>query len=418
MKNKQSFEFPDSPTRLTTVPTNPNPNPKPKDFMDRLIGTGEAAEVAKNFIQCSAGLAIRKPHIRQTRMPIYYGEEGAGKGGMCKLLQKMFGEHVCKIVEDPRRDLFGQFNAILAKYNVIFLDDIDKDTFGKLNSDGDCTDGKAKGTLSGTQLTINEKGKGQYSLDSYTYFAGGCTNFPRAIPRGRRYFNIPVNNVLKKGAEYRKTFYETIENEEFSQHIYWHLYYYSEERPNWHWDDEVATEVNRKKFPGYHPCIEFVFNLMEMTQTYSIINNLSIESFAGHKWTKGGVVKPGGGVENIRLEIELDGSSLPNMDLWTILGERNSGWIGLDSVQVKTFRDYLIKFHGLALEHFPNSAKIARWFDDAGSKWNNVVVHGNGSTVRDGTKQRLLKINLTKVRAIYNQDLLVDTLVEEDPIDF
>ena len=388
------------------------------DFMTKLIGPSvtekDLPSIAKNFIKCSAGKAIRQPHIRQPRMVIYSGEEGSGKSRMCELLSYVFGKHVSGIFENPKRDLFGEFNSSLLYHNVIFIDEIDPDTFGKLNHNGDCKDGQTKGTISGNKITINAKGKAQFTIDSYLYFGGGCTNFPSAIPRGRRYFHIPVLSTCINNTQYWNEFHKKIEEDEFAQHIYWHLYYYSEDRPDWKWDgvDQKDVQVARGHLYN-HPCEELMFRLFEKLTENEVLK-LPFDTIPDTAlvWSDYPFAD---NTDKNRKFLTLSDNKV--VCLYTVIGAPNCGWVALNSEGAKMFIDDMVRSEGLQLtKHFGNKDKLANYFLSK-PVWNSVVVAGNPSGyIADPknpktTTKRLLKINLAEVQKILNSTAVENKVV-------
>lgn len=105
---------------------------------------------------------IQFPAVK-TICPTLISEEGAGKGSLLKLLSAMLGKKKVFETREPSRDVWGEFNSRLADAFLVNLNELSqKDTLD--------AEGKIKGLITDSALTINPKGVGKYEITSYHRF--------------------------------------------------------------------------------------------------------------------------------------------------------------------------------------------------------------------------------------------------------
>jgi hypothetical protein len=105
---------------------------------------------------------IQYPHIK-TIMPTFISGEGAGKGTLFKLFEKMLGNEKVFETTNPSRDVWGDFNGMMCNCFLVNLNELSKkDTME--------AEGKIKGLITDNTLAINQKGIPQYKIKSYHRF--------------------------------------------------------------------------------------------------------------------------------------------------------------------------------------------------------------------------------------------------------
>ena len=105
---------------------------------------------------------IQYPHIK-TIMPTFISGEGAGKGTLFKLFEKMLGNEKVFETTNPSRDVWGDFNGMMCNCFLVNLNELSKkDTIE--------AEGKIKGLITDNTLAINQKGIPQYKIKSYHRF--------------------------------------------------------------------------------------------------------------------------------------------------------------------------------------------------------------------------------------------------------
>jgi len=122
---------------------------------------GNDEEVTEYFIKWIAQM-IQYPAVK-TICPTLISKEGAGKGTLMCLFNKMLGNEKVFETCDPSRDIWGDFNAQMADSFLINLNELSKkDTID--------AEGKIKGLISDRKLTINNKGVKKYQINSFHRF--------------------------------------------------------------------------------------------------------------------------------------------------------------------------------------------------------------------------------------------------------
>ena len=89
--------------------------------------------------------------------------EGAGKGSLFKLFERMLGNEKVFETTNPSRDVWGDFNGMMCNCFLVNLNELSKkDTIE--------AEGKIKGLITDNTLAINQKGLPQYKIKSYHRF--------------------------------------------------------------------------------------------------------------------------------------------------------------------------------------------------------------------------------------------------------
>ena len=118
-------------------------------------------EVADYFIKW-IGQMIQYPAIK-TICPTMISNEGAGKGTLNKLIQKMLGNKKCMETTNPSRDVWGQFNSCMISSFFVNLNELSKkDTIE--------AEGKIKALITDGNIFVNPKGVNQFEIKSYHRF--------------------------------------------------------------------------------------------------------------------------------------------------------------------------------------------------------------------------------------------------------
>ena len=106
------------------------------------------------------GYMIQYPAKKIGTMPVFISKEGAGKGTLLKLIIKMLGPKKVLDTACPSRDVWGQFNGLMANCYLVILNELSaKETSG--------ADGMIKTLLTEPSMTINNKGQNSYVINSY-----------------------------------------------------------------------------------------------------------------------------------------------------------------------------------------------------------------------------------------------------------
>ena len=95
----------------------------------------------------------------KTICPTLISSEGAGKGSLVQLLEKMLGTKKVFMTTEPSKNVWGSFNHLMADSFLVNLNELSK-------KDSLEAEGKIKGLITDSSLTINGKGINQYNIKS------------------------------------------------------------------------------------------------------------------------------------------------------------------------------------------------------------------------------------------------------------
>lgn len=149
---------------------------------------------------------IQYPDVK-TLCPVLISKQGAGKGTLMKLLEKMLGWSKVFETTTPSRDIWGDFNGRMANTFLINLNELSKKE--TLESEG-----KIKGLITDAKLTINNKGTNQYDITSHHRFII-TTNKEEPINTSkddRRNLIIRSSDEKVGDKEYFKTLHDYLED--------------------------------------------------------------------------------------------------------------------------------------------------------------------------------------------------------------
>jgi hypothetical protein len=108
------------------------------------------------------GQMIKYPSVK-TICPTLISKEGAGKGTFLLLMRKMLGNDKIFETTQPSRDVWGDFNGVMANTFLVNLNELSKkDTIEN--------EGKIKGLITDPRLTINNKGLNKFEINSFHRF--------------------------------------------------------------------------------------------------------------------------------------------------------------------------------------------------------------------------------------------------------
>ena len=162
-------------------------------------------EIYDYFIKWIAQM-IQYPGVKST-CPTIISKEGAGKGTLMRLLEKMLGQDKVFETATPSRDIWGDFNGRMANTFLINLNELSKKE--TLESEG-----KIKALITDPKITINNKGVSQYDINSYHRFII-TTNKEEPINTtadDRRKFIFRSSDELCGDKEYFNKMYELLDD--------------------------------------------------------------------------------------------------------------------------------------------------------------------------------------------------------------
>lgn len=101
----------------------------------------------------------RKPGI----CPVLISKPGGGKGTFINMLRKMLGSQKVMETTSPQREVWGDFNGLMAKSFLVNLNELGK-------KDQQDAQGRIKGLITDETLTVNQKGVSHFIIKSFHRF--------------------------------------------------------------------------------------------------------------------------------------------------------------------------------------------------------------------------------------------------------
>jgi hypothetical protein len=153
------------------------------------------------------GQMIQYPAIK-TICPTIISKQGAGKGTLMRLIEKMMGKSKCLETTQPSRDVWGQFNSVMTNAFFVNLNELSK-------KDTVEVEGIFKGLITDPTLHINAKGINQVEINSYHRFLI-TTNKEDPIKTSeddRRNLIIRSSDEMCGNKGYFKKLYELLDDE-------------------------------------------------------------------------------------------------------------------------------------------------------------------------------------------------------------
>ena len=119
-------------------------------------------EMVSQYLIKWIGQMIQYPAVK-TICPTIISKQGAGKGTIMRLIEKMMGKSKCLETTQPSRDVWGQFNSVMTNAFFVNLNELSK-------KDTVEVEGIFKGLITDPTLHINAKGINQVEINSYHRF--------------------------------------------------------------------------------------------------------------------------------------------------------------------------------------------------------------------------------------------------------
>ena len=151
--------------------------------------------IYNHFIRWFAQM-LKFPALK-TIIPTIISQQGAGKGNLIELFRQMMGNSKILETRTPDRDVWGNFNGLMANVFLINCDELS-------SKQQEQVDGIIKGLITNGEVTINKKGIDSYMIKSFHRFIN-TTNKEFSIKSSdddRRNFIIRASDTkCKKTAE-------------------------------------------------------------------------------------------------------------------------------------------------------------------------------------------------------------------------
>jgi hypothetical protein len=166
------------------------------------------------YLECFIAQMIQYPWIKSI-CPTLISKQGAGKGTLMFLLTRMLG--ISKVFETafPSRDVWGNFNGMMANTFLVNLNELSKKE--TLESEG-----RFKTLVTDATLLINNKGVNQYPITSYHRFIITSNNEDpiKTTHDDRRNFIMRSSDELVGNTEYFNNMYRLLDNVNFIKTCY------------------------------------------------------------------------------------------------------------------------------------------------------------------------------------------------------
>lgn len=145
---------------------------------------------------------IKFPYKKSGSMLVFIGAQGTGKSSLILLLKQLIDEEKVFETTNPSRDVWGNFNSIISNKYLINLNELNRKQ--TLESDE-----FLKSLITDNTITINQKGKQAYTINSYHRFITTTNNYNAFTTSrdDRRKVFINCSNELKNNNSYFNNFY-------------------------------------------------------------------------------------------------------------------------------------------------------------------------------------------------------------------
>lgn len=160
---------------------------------------------------------IQYPAVKTT-MLFFQGAEGTGKGMMFKIIELMLGKSKFLETTHPERDVWGQFNPLMANSFFVYLNELSK----KQTIDAEH---QVKALITDHNIQVNIKGKDSFNTKSYHRFGGSSNDDePMNTHKGdRRKALIQASNELKGNTEYFNELAKLVNDTNYIKSFYEYL---------------------------------------------------------------------------------------------------------------------------------------------------------------------------------------------------
>jgi phage/plasmid-associated DNA primase len=198
------------------------------ELIEEFTYNDEAVNIIKNHIKILCGnddvvasyfekwiaQMIQYPAVK-TICPTLISKEGAGKGTLLQLLTKMLGSTKVFETTQPSRDVWGEFNGLMADAFLVNLNELSKKETVE-------SEGRIKGLITDPTMKINNKGVSQFPINSFHRFIITTNNEePIATSKDdRRKLIIRSSDELCGNKEYFKKMYELLDDTNAIKSVY------------------------------------------------------------------------------------------------------------------------------------------------------------------------------------------------------
>jgi hypothetical protein len=182
-----------------------------RDHIKILCGNDQSVA---NYLELWVAQMIQFPSVKSI-CPTLISKEGAGKGTLMRLFERMLGGEKILQTTKPSQNVWGNFNGQMKNAFLVNLDELSK-------KEGEGADGYIKGLITEPKMTINEKGIIPYEIASYHRFLGTTNNEDpfKTSKDDRRKLIIRASDELIGNRDYFNKMYAMLEDENAVKSIY------------------------------------------------------------------------------------------------------------------------------------------------------------------------------------------------------
>jgi hypothetical protein len=171
-------------------------------------------QVVADYLELWIAQMIQFPSVKSI-CPTLISDEGAGKGTLMRLFERMLGGEKILQTTKPSQNVWGNFNGQMKNAFLVNLDELSK-------KEGEGADGYIKGLITEPKMTINEKGIIPYEISSYHRFLITTNNEDpvKTSKKDRRKLIIRASDELIGNRDYFDKMYAMLEDENAVKSIY------------------------------------------------------------------------------------------------------------------------------------------------------------------------------------------------------
>jgi hypothetical protein len=182
-----------------------------KNHIKIMCGNDQAVA---NYLELWIAQMIQFPSVKSI-CPTLISKEGAGKGTLMRLFERMLGNEKILQTTKPSQNVWGNFNGQMKNAFLVNLDELSK-------KEGEGADGYIKGLITEPRITINEKGIIPYEIPSYHRFFITTNNEDpvKTSKDDRRKLIVRASDELIGNREYFDKMYAMLEDDNAVRSIY------------------------------------------------------------------------------------------------------------------------------------------------------------------------------------------------------
>lgn len=150
--------------------------------------------------------------------PVIKGEQGAGKGTLYNIIDKLLGSKYCLMTSTPENDVFSRFNDMLHEKVLVNINEAEYKNFTSAMEN-------FKSLITDNTFNMESKGVRKITLNNYLWFLITTNNEKlfNVSSKDRRFYFVESSNSKIGNKEYFDNIYEAIENDDIMYSFYKYL---------------------------------------------------------------------------------------------------------------------------------------------------------------------------------------------------